>query len=160
MLRIYILQLHDPAFPSPCCINCRQISAVDIYTLDCVSSGWTFPHYHHFMSHYQGGPSWFWNKDYGDKYVVLYSGSKCYLLAKLKLSRNSTKFCGHLSTCEESLYSESERPWWSGTFQAVRNVKLRNLPCKSPRFLTFFQRLGCHGPGRHFRAKFEKADLA
>ena len=87
-------------------------------------------------------------------------GSKCYLLAKIKLSRNSTKFCGHLSTCEESLYSESERPWWSGTFQAVRNVKLRNLPCKSPRFLTFFQRLGCHGPGRHFRAKFEKADLA
>ena len=91
---------------------------------------------------------------------TIYSGSKCYLLAKIKLSRNSTKFCGHLSTCEEGLYSESERPKWSGTFQKVRNVKWRNLPCKSPRFLTFFQRLGCHGPGRHFRAKFEKADLA
>ena len=35
----------------------------------------------------------------------------------------STKFCGHLSTCEDSLYSESERPKWSGTFQKVRNVK-------------------------------------
>ncbi len=33
-----------------------------------------------------------------------HSGSKCNLLARIKLSWNSFKLCGYLSTCQEALY--------------------------------------------------------
>ena len=52
------------------------------------------------------------------------------------------KFCGHLSICEDSLYSKFQLPGWSGTFQAGQRLILKS---KSLRFLAFFQRLCFYG---------------
>ena len=65
------------------------------------------------------------------------------------------KFCGHLSICEESLYSKFQLPGWSGTFQAGQRLIFRNLPCKSPRFLAFFQRLCFYGYLEAFSGKVQ-----
>ena len=55
------------------------------------------------------------------------------------------KLCGCQDTCPMRLYSKFQVPGWSGTFQAGQRLILKNLPCKSPRFLVFFQRLCFYG---------------
>ena len=67
------------------------------------------------------------------------------------------KLCGCQDTCPMRLYSKFQLPGWSGTLQAGQRVIFKNLPCKSPRFLAFFQRLCFYGYLEAFSGKVQES---
>ena len=67
------------------------------------------------------------------------------------------KLCGCQDTCPMRLYSKFQLPGWSGTLQAGQRLIFKNLPCKSPRFLAFFQRLCFYGYLEAFSGKVQES---